>query len=161
MCSLNRLVRLLLATLSPFHKVNTRSFQAFLAPFHLPPFGPAYHHVINDYMVFETNYASLMGAVYIVYYLLLEPVAAVSFFVMRPYGVISHLNHKLLYAPQMVVIVLTATAFGQNPSHTPVIIAIHVACWIAQFLGHGLAEKRAPALLDNLLGGKTLFLITG
>ncbi|CAN8304792.1 unnamed protein product [Cochlearia groenlandica] len=24
-------------------------------------------------------------------------------------------------------------------------------CWIGQFLGHGLFEKRAPALLDNLL----------
>jgi 2-hydroxy fatty acid dioxygenase len=25
-----------------------------------------------------------------------------------------------------------------------------VLSWIAQFLGHGLAEKRAPALMDNL-----------
>lgn len=73
---------------------------------------------------------------------------------------IIHLNLKLLYAPQMIIIVLTATAFGQDPSHTPAIIAIHVLCWIAQFVGHGLAEKRAPALLDNLLGGKTLILIT-
>lgn len=70
--------------------------------------------------------------------------------------VIAHLNLKLLYAPQMIIIILTATAFGQNPSHTPAIIAIHVLCWIAQFVGHGLAEKRAPALLDNLLGGKTI-----
>ena len=60
----------------------------------------------------------------------------------------------------MIIIILTATAFGQDPSHTPAIIAIHVLCWIAQFVGHGFAEKRAPALLDNLLGGKTLFLIT-
>ena len=72
---------------------------------------------------------------------------------------IAHLNHKLLYAPQMIIIVLTATAFGKDPSHTPSIIAIHVLCWIAQFIGHGVAEKRAPALLDNLLGGKTLLLI--
>jgi hypothetical protein len=49
-----------------------------------------------------------------------------------------------------------ASSFGQNPSHTPAIIAIHVLCWIAQFVGHGLAEKRAPALLDNLLGGKNI-----
>jgi uncharacterized membrane protein YGL010W len=60
----------------------------------------------------------------------------------------------------MIIILLTATAFGQNPSHTPAIIAIHVSCWIAQFIGHGFAEKRAPALLDNLLGGKTLSPIT-
>jgi len=114
------------------------SFQAFLAPFHLPPFVPTYHRVITDYMVFETNYATLMGAIYLAYYLLLEPVAA------------------LLYAPQMIITVLTATAFGKDPSHTPAIIAIHVLCWIAQFAGHGLAEKRAPALLDNLLGAVVL-----
>ena len=56
----------------------------------------------------------------------------------------------------MIITVLTATAFGKNPNHTPVIVSIHVSCWIAQFIGHGLAEKRAPALLDNLLGGKTI-----
>lgn len=156
MCSLDRLVRLSLATLSPFHTVNTRSFQAFLAPFRPPPFVPAYRHVINDYMIFETNYATLMGTVYIAYYLLLEPVAAVSFVYYAHTTVITHLNLKLLYAPQMIIIILTATAFGQDPSHTPAIIAIHVLCWIAQFVGHGLAEKRAPALLDNLLGGKTI-----
>ena len=63
-----------------FHTINTRSFQAFLAPFHVSLFLPAYHHVINDYMVFDTNYATLMAVVYIAYYLSLEPVAAVSFF---------------------------------------------------------------------------------
>ena len=44
----------------------------------MPSFIPAYHYVINDYMVFDTNYASLMGVVYLAYYYLLEPVAAVS-----------------------------------------------------------------------------------
>lgn len=34
---------------------------------------------------------------------------------------------------------------------------LHVLSWIAQFLGHGLAEKRAPALLDNLVGGLFFF----
>jgi len=35
-------------------------------------------------------------------------------------------------------------------------VLLHVGSWIAQFLGHGLAEKRAPALLDNLLGAVVL-----
>ena len=35
---------------------------------------------------------------------------------------------------------------------------MHVVCWILQFIGHGLAEKRAPALLDNLLGGASPFM---
>lgn len=30
-------------------------------------------------------------------------------------------------------------------------IAVHVACWLAQFYGHAVHEKRAPALFDNLL----------
>ncbi|OXA46452.1 putative ferric transport system permease protein FbpB 1 [Folsomia candida] len=28
---------------------------------------------------------------------------------------------------------------------------LHVLCWIAQFIGHGAFEGRAPALLDNMM----------
>ena len=28
---------------------------------------------------------------------------------------------------------------------------VHIACWLAQFIGHGMFERRAPALLDNLV----------
>jgi uncharacterized membrane protein YGL010W len=40
-----------------------------------------------------------------------------------------------------------------NPDLNPNVIAtfIHILSWICQFLGHGLAEKRRPALMDNLL----------
>jgi uncharacterized membrane protein YGL010W len=31
-----------------------------------------------------------------------------------------------------------------------VALAIHVTGWILQFIGHGIFEKRAPALLDSL-----------
>lgn len=31
-----------------------------------------------------------------------------------------------------------------------VVLAAQLFCWTGQFLGHGLFEKRAPALLDNL-----------
>lgn len=30
-------------------------------------------------------------------------------------------------------------------------IVVHVVCWLLQFLGHGVFEGRAPALLDNLV----------
>lgn len=30
-------------------------------------------------------------------------------------------------------------------------IAAHVVCWLAQFYGHAVHERRAPALFDNLL----------
>lgn len=49
---------------------------------------------------------------------------------------------------------LTATAFSKYPGHVTQAAILHAISWIAQFLGHGLAEKRAPALLDNVLGGK-------
>ena len=29
------------------------------------------------------------------------------------------------------------------------VLGIHVALWIAQFIGHGVFEKRAPALLES------------
>lgn len=34
--------------------------------------------------------------------------------------------------------------------------AFHAFSWIMQFIGHGVAEGRAPALLDNLLGAVVL-----
>lgn len=30
-------------------------------------------------------------------------------------------------------------------------IAVHIASWLLQFVGHGAFEGRAPALLDNLV----------
>ncbi|KAJ4841043.1 hypothetical protein Tsubulata_009382 [Turnera subulata] len=32
-----------------------------------------------------------------------------------------------------------------------VVLAAQLFCWTGQFLGHGIFEKRAPALLDNLI----------
>lgn len=50
---------------------------------------------------------------------------------------------------------LTAIAYSssRNPDHVFNAALLHGASWVAQFLGHGLAEKRAPALMDNLIGG--------
>lgn len=30
-------------------------------------------------------------------------------------------------------------------------VGVHVVCWLAQFYGHAVHERRAPALFDNLL----------
>lgn len=35
-------------------------------------------------------------------------------------------------------------------------LGLHITSWIAQFIGHGVFEGRAPALLDNLV--QALFL---
>lgn len=45
----------------------------------------------------------------------------------------------------------------QNPEQTlQVAIGVHALAWIAQFIGHGFFEGRAPALFDRLL--QALFL---
>lgn len=55
----------------------------------------------------------------------------------------------------MTLSTLTATAFAHNqPGKQSLAVLIHASGWIFQFIGHGVAEGRAPALLDNLLGGQ-------
>lgn len=36
-------------------------------------------------------------------------------------------------------------------SHIQVVLFIHIISWLVQFYGHGVHEKRKPALLDNVL----------
>jgi uncharacterized membrane protein YGL010W len=54
----------------------------------------------------------------------------------------------------MVLMLLTALAYSHTPDHLNVAYAVFGFSWVAQFLGHGVAEKRAPALIDNLIGGE-------
>lgn len=64
---------------------------------------------------------------------------------------------------------LTATSFANHPpawlplrdysgvmhpSSFPFALALHVGSWIAQFIGHGVFEKRAPALMTSLTQGR-------
>ncbi|KAG5417286.1 hypothetical protein I9W82_004919 [Candida metapsilosis] len=46
---------------------------------------------------------------------------------------------------------LSATTSPTSTELVHYAIAVHTVCWLAQFYGHGVHEKRAPALLDNLL----------
>jgi len=62
----------------------------------------------------------------------------------------------LLYTPQAILSILTANAFAQRPDHLSTALIVHIACWVAQFIGHGFAEGRSPALLDNLVGALVL-----
>lgn len=48
---------------------------------------------------------------------------------------------------------LTST-YGMKANY--IALGIHIFSWIAQFIGHGIFEGRAPALLDNLV--QALFL---
>ncbi|KZV69212.1 DUF962-domain-containing protein [Peniophora sp. CONT] len=103
-----------------------------------PSWLPVFDYKINDYLELEFNYGLIQTALYLGYFFILEPVAA------------------LLYAPQMIVSLLTATAFAHKQNALTVAGGVQAFSWVAQFLGHGLAEHRAPALLDNLLGAIVL-----
>ncbi|RDA93099.1 hypothetical protein CP533_4124 [Ophiocordyceps camponoti-saundersi (nom. inval.)] len=83
----------------------------------------------------ELNLGTIAAIVYASLYFLLEPVAG---FVLAGFciGSAAFANHLRSEAPQ--------TTFRAA-------LILHVVCWIAQFVGHGKFEGRAPALLDNLI----------
>ncbi|GBB93045.1 hypothetical protein RclHR1_00210041 [Rhizophagus clarus] len=82
---------------------------------------------------FVPNLSLLSVLFYINYYILLEPVAGA------------------LYAPILLYMAYNATNFAADHSDHNVLAGIvHVFSWIAQFIGHGFAEKRSPALKDNI-----------
>ncbi|KAJ7283507.1 hypothetical protein C8J57DRAFT_1292763 [Mycena rebaudengoi] len=114
------------------------SFQVMACGIPVPSFVPRVHYVFSDHLVFDLNYSAIQAILYLTYYFALEPIAA------------------LLYTPSMVMSLLTATAYSGSSSHIVNAGILHALSWVAQFLGHGLAEKRAPALLDNLLGAVVL-----
>ena len=69
------------------------------------------------------------------FYILLEPVAG-SILLPLLMGWTAYANH------------LTAN-YARSANQAA--IAVEIVAWIAQFVGHGVYEGRAPALFDNLL----------
>src|SRR5258706_2141781 len=53
----------------------------------------------------------------------------------------------------MVAIVLTATSYAHREHGQRNALYLHMVSWVMQFIGHGVAEGRSPALLDNIVGG--------
>ncbi|THH33832.1 hypothetical protein EUX98_g354 [Antrodiella citrinella] len=102
-------------------------------------FLPDISYRFNDYLAFQLNLPTIHALISIVYYLLLEPSAAVST------SLLSRLTHRS-----------DDCEAQNNPELFYHVLGVHVACWILQFIGHGVAEKRAPALFDNLI--QALFL---
>ena len=91
----------------------------------------------NNYPFY--NLGNLLAWSYGIYYILLDwkvGIPAFSFLVSFAYLINNYylsLNHEL-----------------QN-EFIKIAIGLHVFSWLAQFYGHGVHERRAPALLDNLL----------
>jgi hypothetical protein len=117
--------------------------------------------------LFGPNLGFFVVLGYLCYYIILDPVAAVSLEIGREKKRErkrkrgrekkrdSNILLKSLSAPFLITMSYTATKFLKtNPHATKIAIIIQIASWIFQFLGHGLAEKRSPKLLDNLVQGK-------
>lgn len=81
------------------------------------------------------NLGTIGALFYATFYILLEPVAGA---LVAPFliGGAAYANHLL------------AT---HGPGVNYWFGAIQVVTWVAQFIGHGAFERRAPALLDNLV----------
>ncbi|KAJ2234553.1 hypothetical protein IWW45_003326 [Coemansia sp. RSA 485] len=80
------------------------------------------------------NIATLSMAGYVVFYTILEPVAG------------------LLIAPVIYTLLVTAQQFVLvSPQGMNICVGLFVLSWIAQFAGHGFFERRAPALMDNIV----------
>lgn len=81
------------------------------------------------------NPGTIAGVVYALLYVLMEPVAG---------GLLA----PLLIAGTVGVNYLTST-YGNTAIYWSLVV--QGVAWIAQFVGHGVFEGRAPALLDNLV----------
>jgi len=127
------------------NKVNVRIHMVFvpiimwtslvmLSSLPTPVWIPEYTHAFSDHLVFKVNWASILTALYLAYYTVLFPPAAV------------------MYAPQQIFFLLTANSIAHDPKNVKLALVLHVVAWVAQFYGHGVHEGRAPALLDNIVG---------
>ena len=81
------------------------------------------------------NAGTIAAVFYSGFYILLEPVAG-SILLPLIMGWTAYANHLTATMPSTI---------------NKAAIAVEVVAWIAQFVGHGVYEGRAPALLDNLL----------
>ncbi|KAL8994272.1 MAG: hypothetical protein Q9169_005707 [Polycauliona sp. 2 TL-2023] len=106
---------------------------AFLFGTNTPPLVP-----MPDWLVIPnlpSNLGTVACLVYATLYILMEPVAG---------GVLA----PLMLAGTAYANHLTGT-YGQTANYWA--LGLHVFSWIAQFVGHGIFEGRAPALMDNLV----------
>ncbi|KAJ1899378.1 hypothetical protein LPJ66_002143 [Kickxella alabastrina] len=80
------------------------------------------------------NFATLAMLGFVSFYVILDPFAG------------------LLTVPIIYAFLVTAQQFVLTTSNgIGVTVGLFVFSWVAQFVGHGVFEKRAPALLNNLV----------
>jgi uncharacterized membrane protein YGL010W len=86
------------------------------------------------------NLGTVAAVTYSTLYVLMEPVAG-GFLAPLLIGGTAYANYL-------------TTNYGMTANYAA--LGVHLFSWVAQFIGHGVFEGRAPALLDNLV--QALFL---
>merc|ERR1712141_967698 len=86
---------------------------------------------------FKINLALLVTLIYMVAYVIMAPFA----------GTLGAVMVSMLYVHSAKMVGIEAMVAGMPI--WKVALAIHVAAWILQFIGHGVFEGRAPALIDS------------
>jgi uncharacterized membrane protein YGL010W len=84
------------------------------------------------------NYSAVMAGIYMLWYIALDAFAG-------SLGA-AIISTCFLFANYFVI--EGAKALGVHSMH--VTLAIHATAWILQFIGHGVFERRKPALFDSL-----------
>lgn len=84
------------------------------------------------------NYAAVMAAIYMAWYVALDVYA----------GTLGALIISGCFVFANYFVVEGAQTLGVSSMHAA--LAIHATAWILQFIGHGVFERRKPALFDSL-----------
>lgn len=75
---------------------------------------------------------------YGIYFIILEPMA----------GLVAALFYQCVWASACYFVSWQVSTGANN--HIAIASVLHIISWTFQFLGHGVAEKRKPTLLDNV-----------
>ncbi|ODO07546.1 endoplasmic reticulum protein [Cryptococcus wingfieldii CBS 7118] len=102
-------------------------------------------YLLADYFAFQLNLALAFITSYNAYYILLDPIGGVTYL---PISIIMYISATFLATSPPSSLPLTDPA---APSAIPLALVVHAGAWVAQFIGHGVFERRAPALFDNLV----------
>lgn len=140
---------------------DTRSTLVLVSHYYIPG---SKLHVWPIGLAFQPSIASLIAIGYQLYYIRLEPIGGVGQSPDRSDAA----NDKITFIPWSILIYGTAAytyhfpptwapySSALHPTATPLAWMVFAFSWIAQFIGHGVFEKRAPALKDNLVQGQCL-----
>ncbi|ODO12029.1 hypothetical protein I350_00813 [Cryptococcus amylolentus CBS 6273] len=102
-------------------------------------------YLFADYFAFQLNLALAFITSYNAYYILLDPIGGVTYL---PISIIMYISATFLATSPPSTLPFTDPA---APSAIPLALLVHAGAWVAQFIGHGVFERRAPALFDNLV----------